>query len=146
MDVLQALRAKILEVVRKHPGVFDLGGDDSGQRGPPLISYDNDKIHLGADVQRVLGFARVPLPAHSHDMHKVIEHVHAYLKQAFKRALMALSPTAPRMQPEAYRSMLEEVFAKVVTADAVGKDVKSLRETYKRIVVLQGDYPEAQYR
>jgi hypothetical protein len=59
---------------------------------------------------------------------------------------MELSPSAPRMKPEAYRKMLERVFAEVVTADKVEKDVKSLRETYKKIVALGGDYPEAKYR
>ena len=51
--------------------------------GDILYSWDNDRIHVGADLATV-GIAddmRLELPECSSDMHKVIEHVHGNIQR-----------------------------------------------------------------
>ena len=53
--------------------------------GDILYSWDNDRIHVGADLATV-GIAddmRLELPECSSDMHKVIEHVHGNIQREF---------------------------------------------------------------
>ena len=60
--------------------------------GDILYSWDNDRIHVGADLATV-GIAddmRLELPECSSDMHKVIEHVHGNIQREFDEWLWGL--------------------------------------------------------
>lgn len=109
-------------------------------------SWDNDKIHQGADLERV-GFReedRYPLPPLSSDMHKVIENVHAWLQQQMEKWIEDQGDEP--LEVESCKNELKRLFDDVYKPEWIQANVASLRETYEAIVFADGGYPAAAYR
>jgi hypothetical protein len=103
----------------------------------PLFSWDNNRIQASASL-RAMGLReeqKVPLPAYSPDMHKVIEHVFAHVKRAVQDALKQ-SRTRPLDADDARQ--LVEVCFRGATTESIMRDVLSLRETYFVIAHAKG--------
>lgn len=103
-------------------------------------SLDNDKIHQGADLEKV-GFRdgdRYPLPPLSSDMHNVIENVHAWLQQEMEKWIEAQGD-AP-FQVEECKKELTRLFIDVYQHSSIQANVLSSRETYEAIVLAGGGY------
>ena len=118
----------------------------------PLYSFDNASIHDVALLSEEMDFDgndRVPLPPRSPDMHKVIEHVFGTLEGAMQKKL---HDNPGLCTAEQYKKVLEKLFRKVITADSVRKDIKSLKGTYDMIRKcrdaggVEGGWPPSKYR
>ena len=106
------------------------------------ISYDNAAVHTDAE-QAVPGINRLPHPPKSPDMHKAVEHVHAWLTQKMQAWL--LKQEAGKITAEAAKAQLRELFGQLHT-ESVMKDVNSLNDTYKAILSVGGRYPTKHFR
>lgn len=108
--------------------------------GDIKYSWDNDKIHKGADLATV-GIAddmRLELPALSSDMHKVIEHVHGRIDNHFQKWLWGFKEGKPKVA-ECKRKVME-IFQTKITQESIMNDVHSLHVTYRAIVKAKGGY------
>lgn len=119
--------------------------DKFGTDTQHLYSYDNATVHTSADLGRVGIDAalypegqRLPLPAKSPDMHKVVEHVHANLASKFRAWHYANASEDLTMLD--YRAHMERLFLAEITAQSIAKDVATLHKTYDaiRLPVNQG--------
>ncbi len=108
--------------------------------GDILYSWDNDRIHVGADLATV-GIAddmRLELPECSSDMHKVIEHVHGNIQREFDEWLWGYTTGKPTV--DECKDKVLEIFDHVVSSDSVKRDVYSLHRTYRAIINANGGY------
>lgn len=118
----------------------------------PIWSFDNPNIHGGLSALSVLEAMEwneadiFPLPARSSDIHKVIEHTHARLTEAFHkwhyndRRLHSL---------RRYKVVHEEFFytnPAVASADVIMGDVKGLTTTLLEIAKAKGGEIRKKYR
>lgn len=122
--------------------------------GDPLYSFDNASIH-NMELLEELGITagddgnRVPLPAKSPDMHKVIEHVFAILEGAMQK-LLHEDPSLTKGRQ--YAAALRQLFRSVITQQSVEKDIRSLMPLYKMLLRsrgrggVEGDWPPAKFR
>lgn len=135
------------EVMREVKDCFDtieINGKKS--RVQWLYSWDNDKVHAGADLVDV-GINkedRFDLPALSSDMHKTVEHVHAWLST--KIQLWLEDKDDDKITVAEAQEKLTELFKHGYPLSAIQKDVASLKDTYKAIVDNQGGQVPAEYR
>ena len=107
------------------------------------LSYDNASVHKKMATEGPK-HERVRLPAKSPDMHKVVEHVHGWLTQKMQKWL--LQQKAPiRVTPADAQAELERLFKSYPKESVLG-DVRSLPETYKAIIAVDGAYPIKRYR
>lgn len=105
-----------------------------------LFSWDNDKIHRGADLSEV-GIEpeqRYYLPELSSDMHKVVENVHAWLQARMQEWLEQQDKRT--LTVEACKKQLEHYFYDKLSTESIRKNVESLPETYEAIVLHNGGY------
>lgn len=111
-----------------------------------LYSYDNDKIHKGADLASigVAGANRFDLPELSSDMHKVVEHVHAWLQAQMQ--LWLEDKDDEKITVDQAKARLVELFTNGYTLEAIRKDVNSLKDTYKEVIAKQGAMVSARFR
>lgn len=111
-----------------------------------LYSYDNDKVHMGADL-REAGIElreRFDLPACSSDMHKVVEHVHGWLQGKMQKWLEDMDDA--RLTVDACKAELDRLFYQVLTTNSIAADVATLKDTYRAIVRAEGGYPPKKHR
>lgn len=110
------------------------------------VSYDNDKVHTGADLRQagIEAEDRFPLPACSSDMHKVVEHVHGWLTAKMQKWLEKQDDV--RLTAEQCKEKLERLFFKYCTAESISADVATLKATYQAIIDAQGGYPPKEFR
>lgn len=120
--------------------------EESGGKAKIMYSWDNDKIHQGADLASVdiTDDMRLELPELSSDMHKVIEHVHGHIQREFEKWLWGFEDTRPSV--EACKQQVEKIFREQISIDSVCKDVHSLHKTYKAIIKAAGGYPAKAFR
>lgn len=112
------------------------------QRESWQLSYDNAAVH--SEAERVVeGINRLPHPRKSPDMHKVVEHMHAWLTQ--KMQVWLLSQEGHRVDADAAKQQLQDLFYSYDAASIMA-DVDSLPGTYKAIVAAGGSYPIKRYR
>lgn len=138
---VKEVHPKIKEIVNANPLVF---GEDGW-----LLSMDNEKIHGTGwkQIKQELNLdesKRLPLPAKSPDMHKVIEHVMAIIKSEFRKELGRLPNE--RLTAQGYCDLLKNIFDNKITKTGVMRDVESLVDTYKAIVARKGGWPDKKYR
>lgn len=105
-----------------------------------LYSWDNDKIHRGADLTQVGIEAedRFELPELSSDMHKVVEHVHGWLQARMQQWLE--DQDEEKITVEQCKAELRRLFEEELTQQSIIKDVRSLKTTYTAVVTHQGGY------
>lgn len=120
--------------------VLDSWWEQGGFRGRPhwLLSQDNDSAHTRAqlDARGIWAEAKLfKVPALSPDMHKVVEHVHAYLSQAMMSWRFAMWPQRPSL--EQCMTKLVELFFTYQPA-SIQADVDSLPATYQSIIANGG--------
>jgi hypothetical protein len=111
-----------------------------------MYSWDNDKIHKGADLEEV-GFEegdRFPLPELSSDMHKVVEHCHAWLDRAMQRWLEEQEDE--QLTGQQCMDELVRLFEQELPLEGIRKDVKSLKDTYRAVVAAAGGNVPAKFR
>lgn len=106
------------------------------------LSYDNAAVHSNAE-KVVQGINRLPHPRKSPDMHKVVEHMHAWLTQKMQAWL--LKQDACRVDANAAKRQLQDLFYSYEAASIMA-DVESLPGTYKAIIAAGGRYPTKRYR
>lgn len=111
-----------------------------------LYSWDNDKIHRGADMRKmgILPEHRFPLPELSSEMHKVVEHVHAWLDHHMQ--LWLQKQNRKELDIEACKQQLEHQFYKVLPKESIQKDVQSLVQTYEAVVLAGGGHVTSEFR
>lgn len=108
--------------------------------GDIKYSWDNDKIHQGADLATV-GIAddmRLELPELSSDMHKVIEHVHAKIQHQFDDWLWGYGEGKPKV--DECKEKVLQIFTHLISQKSIKADVHSLHKTYTAIVKANGGY------
>lgn len=111
-----------------------------------LLSMDNDTAHKRARLdERCIWDRRMKysLPPLSPDMHKVVEHVHAFLVQAMQAWRQTLWPHKPSEQQ--CKEKLVQLFYSYQPA-SIQADVDSLPDTYQAIIDNAGMYPPKEYR
>jgi hypothetical protein len=120
--------------------------EEAGGKAKIMYSWDNDKIHQGADLESVgiTNDMRLELPECSSDMHKVIEHVHGHIQREFEKWLWGFESSRPSVQQ--CMQKVEDVFREQIGIDSVLKDVHSLHNTYRAIIKVAGGYPAKAYR
>jgi hypothetical protein len=111
-----------------------------------LYSWDNDKIHKGADLTEVgiMPEDRFELPELSSDMHKVVEHVHAWLQARMQVWLE--DKDEERLTVADCKAELQRLFDRELKAESIQKDVKSLKATYQAVIDHQGGLVEPAFR
>lgn len=111
-----------------------------------LYSYDNDKVHQGADLTQagIQPGDRFDLPSCSSDMHKVVEHVHGWLQGRMQKWLEDMDEE--RLTVEACKAELERLFYQVLTINSIAADVATLKDTYRAIIRAEGGYPSKKHR
>lgn len=113
----------------------------------PIWSFDNPSIHGGnrpGTRDPFLASLRLteaevfPLPAHSSDIHKVVEHTHARGVRSFE----AQYYSDPRvLSVPTYKRMFQEAFEKdpsVASPEVIEADVRGLVETMAAVGVKKG--------
>lgn len=106
------------------------------------LSYDNAAVHTDAE-KVVQGINRLPHPRKSPDMHKVVEHMHAWLTQRMQAWL--LEQDVRRVDADAAKQQLKDLFYSYKT-ESIMADVESLPGTYKAIRDAGGRYPTKRFR
>lgn len=136
------------EIMGELKGVMDSAEMSSKlKRGEKwMYSWDNDKIHKGADLTKVgiMPEDSFELPELSSDMHKVVEHVHAWLQA--KMQVWLLSQDEAKITVQQCKEELRRLFEQELSQDSIQADVKSLKATYKAVVEQQGGYIPAKHR
>jgi len=108
-----------------------------------LYSWDNDKVHQGADLTKV-GFTaadRFELPELSSDMHKVVEHVHAWLQRKMQQWLE--EQDGQKVTVQQCKAELTRLFEQELTTESIKQDVASLTATYQAVIDHRGGYVPA---
>lgn len=98
----------------------------------PIYSLDGPSIHVRAldNLDFVFeGQNKFPLPPHSADIHKVIEHVHANLSTAMDKWAVR---EGRGKSAEEFREHYKSLFYKL-SASAIQKDILSLPDTLRII-------------
>jgi hypothetical protein len=105
-----------------------------------LLSWDNDKIHRGADLETVgiMPEDRLELPELSSDMHKVVEHQHAWLQ--FKMQMWLETQDAVKLTEQQCKDELERLFYQELKQQSVLDDVRSLKATYQAVIDHKGGF------
>jgi hypothetical protein len=130
----EGIAAKVLE---------EAYGEDQEkiQQNQPIFSWDNASVHVGGD--KVIGPKgtpfRAPLPPHSPDMHKVIEHVFNRCANYFKHIVPALFHECEHHTLALWPQLVESYLFHVEQLQWVRADVDSLKKTYQFIKDHNGD-------
>lgn len=105
-----------------------------------LYSWDNDKVHKGADLTKVGIKAedRFELPELSSDMHKVVEHVHAWLQLRMQQWLEDKDDEKVTVQQ--CKAELQRLFEHELTTESIKEDVATLKATYQAVIRHGGGY------
>lgn len=111
-----------------------------------LFSYDNDKVHMGADLRQagIEPRDRFDLPPCSSDMHKVVEHVHGWLQARMQKWLEGMDEQ--QLTVDACKQELARLFYQVLQIKSIADDVASLKDTYRAIIRADGGYPAKKHR
>jgi hypothetical protein len=105
-----------------------------------MLSWDNDKIHRGADLEEVgiMPEDRFQLPELSSDMHKVVEHVHAWLQ--YRMQVWLKDQEKQQLTVQMCKDELERLFYQELSLQSIRDDVKSLKATYQAVIDHKGGY------
>lgn len=111
-----------------------------------MLSWDNDKVHRGANLTEVgiMEEDRLELPELSSDMHKVVEHVHAWLQFRMQQWLETKEDS--KLTVEQCKAELERLFYQELSVESIKRDVHSLKATYQAVIDHQGGYIPAAHR
>jgi hypothetical protein len=119
----------------------------------PLISFDNDKIHLSALDKHAVQLKkqykwdsstmRCPLSPYSPDMHRVIEHTHGLATIKFRQWLYN---NPKKYEVHEYQAAFEEIYRECSSAPVISADVASLPEVYKAVIAEDGGWPRSAFR
>ena len=140
--VLQPLIPKWKALVKEYPSIY---------RDGVYLSWDRATYHQEGTVLKNTGlkFKRLPVPAQSHDIHKVIEHAINTVKAAARKWFV----DHPEVQTmEGIKREFKRLFFEVLTREGIRKDIRSLRYTYRAINYgpkaggTAGDWPAKKYR
>lgn len=109
-------------------------------------SWDNDRVHKGADLSTVgiTADLRFELPELSSDMHKVVEHVHGWLQKRMQKWL-GKQEGAPLTAAQC-KDKLQQLFKEDLSISSIQKNVSSLKETYQAVINHGVGYPPSKYR
>jgi hypothetical protein len=103
-------------------------------------SWDNDKIHQGADIAKmgIREDERFELPELSSDMHKVVEHVHAWLQRRMGEWMEEKDDE--KITVVECMAELRRLFEQELSLESIRDNVKSLKATYKAVIYHRGGY------
>lgn len=114
---------KTLECKQRRPDVYEVG---------PFLSMDNATWHAAGNLKvegnKTVKDCKLPLPAMSPDLHKIIEHVNNRVKSAFAKKL-AEDPR--KYSADELRAMFEECFfaQDINGSKIIDADIHSLKQT-----------------
>ena len=96
----------------------------------PRVKYcfDNDAIHKGAVLDKEITNNKLPLPPHSPDLNKPVEHAFNTIKSRWRDLLLLDSKI---LKPQEYMDRLQCIYKELVTDESIQKDVHSLKQTYR---------------
>jgi hypothetical protein len=114
----------------------------------PMVSFDNDKIHISALKQQAhvleeWGWEanmRLELSPYSPDMHRVIEHTHGLAVMKFRHWLYNRPETDVPMTVQQYQTAFEHIYKQCCTPDVIAADVAGLPEVYQYVYNHDGDW------
>ena len=118
--------------------------------GQQLVwSFDNDRIHQAAlpELQNrglIINSNRAPLPPHSPDMHKVVEHCIGRLTSMVNAELADTEDIHHSVSH--WKARMEHFFYNCISAQSIARDVSSLAATYQAIIDVAGAWPAKRYR
>ena len=112
-------------------------------------SFDNDRVHTASLPElRVRGVLtpsnRAPLPPHSPDMHKVIEHCIGRLTSMVVAELADTEDV--QLSVAHWQARLLDMFFNGISAESIARDVSSLAATYQAIIDVEGAWPAKTFR
>lgn len=109
-------------------------------------SWDNDRVHKGADLSTVgiTADLRFELPELSSDMHKVVEHVHGWLQKQMQKWLGEHEGSP--LTADQCKEKLQQLFQEDLNISSIQKNVRSLKATYQAVIDAGGGYIPARYR
>lgn len=121
----------------------------------PFWSLDNARVHVSCWTTFVEdwkktgrmppgAFGAIQPPPYGPDMHKVIEHVIGTVSKAFKEEVRRM--TYAHDSIEEYFQIFKRIFEQKITAQSVQRDIDSLLETYRQVIVKHGGWPDPKYR
>ena len=166
----QEIRDMLVEVSKKimsNPLWKETFGDQL-----PIYSLDNAAVHskawegwIGLKDSEEISWAQAdaggmkhpqgtvcPVPPNSPDLHQVVEHTIANTTRLFKAGLLSavmagdveLSAFATRQD---FVNLLQKAFEKAAKPESIAANVRTLHEkVYKRVIELEGKWPEAGLR
>lgn len=108
---------------------------------PKFLSFDNASCHnIMPTVYETRGFKRVPLSAHSPDMHKVIEHTFARFKSVLHHRIYENFAKTGVVQPskDDVKRLIEEALREVAKPTTIAADQQSLPITLQIIASDEG--------
>jgi hypothetical protein len=116
------------------------------QQQQVVWSFDNDRVHEGALTELrwrglVTANNRAPLPPHSPDMHKVIEHCIGRLTSMVVAELADTEDV--HLSVAHWQARLQDMFFNGISAESIAKDVASLSQA---IIDVGGALPAKKFR
>lgn len=119
----------------------------SPQQKPPIFSLDNDGIHSHPDTLTNLGLfdglTRLPLPAHSPDLHRTVERAHARICGPFQAWV---NDQTTELTPAVCLQQLMYIFYNTQKASVIEADMSDIRDLYTRVLELGGSRPPKRFR
>jgi hypothetical protein len=119
----------------------------------PLISFDNDRIHISALENNAVQLRkqykwdsstmRCPLSPYSPDMHRVIEHTHGLATIKFRQWLYN---NPKHYEVHEYQAAFEAIYRECSSAAVISADVASLPDVYKAVIAENGGWPRHAFR
>ena len=133
------------EAVAIHRAAYTLYKGNPEAWGYQLrFSWDNASAHTAArDDIDLLPEQWLKLPAHSPDLHMVIERPHAWIKEAFAKEL-AKDPSIKSVKRGL--SLLRDVVKQKVTVPRIRALIEELPLTYISVIANKGDWADKPHR
>jgi hypothetical protein len=144
-DYMQQLKGKVTAMLQQ-PKYRDLWIERTGgtpEQCPPIYSFDNPPIHTDLEVLKQLGLAdeqgkpvdRLVLPAHSPDLHRCAERVHARICGKFQEWL---NHETEDFSMEYYCRVLQNIYYTTESEDITYKDIANIDKLYDVVIELNG--------
>ena len=137
--------------------LWQLSTGGTPEQYPPIYSFDNPSIHTSnLEYMQQLGLAAgkvgtelvatsawLKLPAHSPDLHRTIERVHARICEQFQEWM---DDDCQLYSVQEYCQKLQQIFWKTQTGACIRGCMKDISALYEHVVELEGGIPERKYR
>ena len=158
-DIMLRIKGHMQRFFEREEGrkLWQLFTGGTPEQYPPIYSFDNPSAHtsnleymkeLGLAVAKVgtemvATDAWLKLPAHSPDLHRTIERVHARVCDQFQEWM---DDDCQQYSVQEYCFKMQQIFFKTQTGTCIRGCMKDISALYERVVELKGGIPERKYR